>query len=293
MRGPQAAASLAYYALFSLFPLTLLLAWLLDFLFRGDIAYTRAVGFIRTVFPFSGDIVDNGLRDVFTEQRSTLGILGGIGLFWAASGFFSTLANNINLAWPMVKLRTFVHSRLVAFGMIGAVILLMMVSIFTTTLMSLIPSFLFFFGDSETISASPLWLLILRLVSAVFTYLTFLGMYRWIPNKVVHWRAVLTGALLATLGWEAARLVFTFYLSSGFARFQFIYGSLSALIALMIWIYIGNLIALFGAYLVATIDLRLDREEKAEKTMEREVPVKQSIKELHGVEPQVDKHIRG
>lgn len=295
LRGQQAAASLAYYALFSLFPLTLLLAWLLDFLFRGELAYERAVTIIRMVFPFSGELIDQELHEVFDQQRGTIGVIGGIGLLWAASGFFITLANNINLAWPSVKLRNYVHGRLVAFAMVGTVILLMMVSLLTTTLLSLVPSMLYFFGDSEVIANSPLWLLILRIVAITFTFFTFVGMYRWVPNKDVHWKAVLIGALAATIAWELTRSAFTLYLSSGLARFQFVYGSLSALIALMIWIYLGNLITLFSAYLVATMDLRIDRVEMADaKPQKPEVPLEKPVtKEEHEEEPSLDKHIHG
>jgi membrane protein len=269
MRGLDAAASLAYYALFSLFPLALVLASLLDFFLSGEIAYERALAFIRIVFPFSGELVDQELHALFS-QRGTFGVLGAIGLIWAASGFFYTLASNINQAWPRVKLRGYVHSRMIGFAMLGGMIVLMMVSILTTTLISIAQSMLTFFGDSEMIMQSPGFLMALRLASILFTYFTFVAMYRWLPNKDVDWGAVLIGAFITTLAWEAARWVFTLYLSSGLARYEFIYGSLSALIALMVWVYFGNVIALFGAYLVATLDMMNDKpldttpEEKAE-----------------------------
>lgn len=270
MRGFEAAASMAYYALFSLFPLTLVLASLLGFIFRGEIAYARAIGFIRTVFPFSGELIDKELREIFTQMR-TFGILGLLGLLWAASGYFSVLAHNINLAWPKVKLRGMVHNRLVALGMLGGLVILMLFSILTTTLVSLMPAFLSFIGGNtgeNSILTSPWWIIGLRLIPALFTFAMFLSVYRWVPNKKVSWMSVLIGALIATLAWELARLLFTMFLSSGLARYQFIYGSLGALIALMVWIYFGNSIILFGAYLVATLDILLEQnhlEQEAEK----------------------------
>lgn len=257
MRGLDASASLAYYALFSIFPLTLVLAFILDFFFRGEYAYQRAVAFIRAVFPFSGELIDHELRSIFID-RGTFGIIGGLGLIWAASGFFTTLAVNINMAWPKVKLRGYVQNRLMAFAMVGAMTLMMMVSILTTTLISVVQSMLNSFGDSQVFFESPGWLLGLRLLSALFTFLTFLAMYRWVPNKTVNWRSVTIGALVIMLIWEGARAIFTLYLSSGLARFEFVYGSLGALIALMVWIYFGNAIALYGAYLVATLDMMND-----------------------------------
>lgn len=264
MRGFDASASLAYYALFSLFPLTLVLASLLGFFFRGEIAYTRAIGFIRTVFPFSGELIDRELRDIFS-QMGTFGILGLIGLLWAASGYFTVLARNINQAWPKVKLRGLVHSRLVALGMLAGLVILMLFSILTSTLISLLPAFLSFIGGGS-LAEWPGWVIALRLVTVLFTYVMFMAVYRWVPNKTVTWKSVFIGALVATIAWELARLLFTLFLSSGLARYQFVYGSLGALIALMVWIYFSNSIVLFGAYIVATLDnrediLRLRREE--------------------------------
>lgn len=276
MRGLETSASLSFYALFSVFPLTLLLASLLGMIFQGQDAYLRAVAFIRTMLPFSGELIDKELRDVFS-QRGSLGIVGGLGLLWSASGYFNTLAANINLAWPKVKLRSFVTSRLVALGMIGVMVLMMMASILSTMLIGLLPGVLFFLGDSQTIVSSRPWLIGLRLFSVFFTYITFAAIYRWIPNKDVDWKSILTGSLLTMLAWEFARFLFTFYLSSGLARYQFVYGSLGALIALLVWIYFSNLITLYGAYLVATLDLKNDQDVMAENARNPETKINKTV----------------
>jgi membrane protein len=59
---------------------------------------------------------------------------------------------------------------------------------------------------------------------------------------------------VAALGWELAATIFNWYVSSDLARFTLVYGSLGAIVAFMIWIYINGLIALFGAYLTAAIE---------------------------------------
>jgi membrane protein len=191
--------------------------------------------------------------------------VGVVGLVWAASGFFNVLAVNINRAWPKVKLRGYVQNRLVALGMIGALVGLLILSILTTTFISLLPSMFYIFGDVAWLDRTTSLVIVLRLASVFITYMTFVAMYRWVPNKDVDWSPVLRGALLATVVWETGRLLFTLYLSSGLARYQFVYGSLSALIALMVWIYFGNLITLYGAYFVATMDLRQDHQVAEEQ----------------------------
>ncbi len=275
MRGSEAAAGLAYYALFSLFPLTLLLAALLGYILSSDVAYARASTFIRSIFPFSGGIIDKNLQAVFKE-RGAIGIVGLLGLLWAASGYFTVLANGVNLAWPKIKLRGFVQSRLVGLAMMGALFLLLLLSLFSTTLISLLPYLQTGNASSQSGSGQSLgWIILIRLVSALFTYLLFLLLYRWVPNKTVPWKPVLIGSLVAAIAWEAAKLIFAWYLSSGLARYATVYGSLGTLIALLVWIYFSNLIFLFGAYLVASLELYFDLRQTrvvAEKTLRKKTP---------------------
>jgi len=79
------------------------------------------------------------------------------------------------------------------------------------------------------------------------------SLYRWIPNTEVKWSQAFWGALVATLGWEIATQTFTWYLTSGMARYQLVYGSLGTVVALMFWIYLSSLITFYGAHLSAAV----------------------------------------
>lgn len=280
MRGTEAAASLAYYALFSFFPLILLLAALLGFVVKSELAYYQVFAITRDILPFAGDIVAQNLREIL-NQRGTIGLIGFLALLWSASGFFNTLARSINLAWPKVKLRSMLHNRLIAIGMMAVLFFLLLLSLISSMLVSLVPFLLPLFGANGTLQKSREWILFLRGVSALITYLLFVALYRWVPNKDVRWRPVLIGALVVTLVWELAKQLFNLYANSGLAQYQFIYGSLGTLIALLVWIYFSSLIALLGAYLVASLDLRADQKQSAyvnnEQRGESELP-----KGIHG-----------
>lgn len=261
MRGAEASASLAYYALFSIFPLTFILVAILGFVLSSDEAYRQAVDFVLTIFPFSGDLIERNLTEV-AKSRGALGIIGILGAVWSASGFFNTLARNVNQAWPTAKMRGLVHNRLIALGMIGALFLLLVLSLISTTLINLLPGFIARLGGDPTFLKSVEWRTLLRVAPAFFTFLMFTGLYLWVPNKVVRWRVVFTGSVVVTVLWELAKHVFTLYLGSGLVRYQIVYGSLSTLIVLMVWIYLSSLITLFGAHLIASLDLRIKQKEK-------------------------------
>jgi membrane protein len=87
----------------------------------------------------------------------------------------------------------------------------------------------------------------------LLTFLLFQGLYRWIPNTEVKWSEAFWGALFATTAWEVTKSGFKWYISSGLASQQLVYGSLGAVIALLLWIYLSSLIMLLGAHLTAAI----------------------------------------
>lgn len=255
MRGTESSASMAYYALFSMFPLALFLVSILGYILDSESAYRYAVLVIRNIFPFADVVLNQNLRTIIA-LRGTVGLIGVLGTLWSSSSYFNILANGINRAWPMVKLRSYVHNRLVALAMIAALFLLLAFSLISTALLNLLPMLML--DEGGTFQNSVIWQTLLSLLPAVFTFIMFVALYRWVPNKDVSWKAVLPGAALVTLAWELAKAGFAMYLRSGLGNYQFVYGSLGALIALMVWIYLSNLISLFGAYLVAGLDQRFE-----------------------------------
>ncbi len=91
-----------------------------------------------------------------------------------------------------------------------------------------------------------------------------MAMYRWVPTVHVPWYASFWGALAASIGWKAVSTGFAWYLGSGFARYQLVYGSLGAIVAFLFLIYIIALITLFGAHLTAAVD-HLGQERRNER----------------------------
>lgn len=258
LRGAEAAAGMAYYALFSLFPLALLLISGLGLILESEAAYQQVLGLMLALFPFSGELINTSLSEVL-EKRGAIGILGLIGLVWSATGFFDILGRSVNRAWPSAKLRGFVQSRLIALGMVGALFVLLLLSLISSTFIGALPALAHIFGFQDWVFELSIWNKILRLVPPLFTLLLFMALYRWVPNKDVRWRAVVIGALAVTVVWELGKAVFTAYLRSGFARYEVVYGSLSTLIALMVWVYFSSLITLLGAHIVAAIDIRAEQ----------------------------------
>ena len=247
----QAAAALAYYAIFSLFPLLLLSIVGGSYFISTQQIYANVTQLVHRVIPVSTQLIDENLREVL-EARSAVGILSLLTLLWAASGVFTNLAYNINLAWPRASRRNFLENRLVGLGMIGGMSILLILSVALDWIIKLTPFLNDWIASSST---EKLWRLISDLGTWLMIFFLFLALYRWIPTSRVRWNATIWGALTASLGWKAATAGFAWYLQSGLGRYQVVYGSLGAIVALLFLIFVVAIITLFGAHLSAAIDL--------------------------------------
>ena len=249
-QAAQASASLAYYTLFSIFPLLLVFIAAGSFFLDRNQVFNTVTQFVQQALPVSRQIINENLQQIL-KARGTAGIISILTLLWSASGMFTSLAYNINLAWPRASRRNFLQSRLIGLWMILGLIGLIIISLILSWITHRLP-----FMDIA--HASSLNLILLRLLSGfgswLMIFLVFLTLYHWIPTLHVKWSATFWGALIASFTWKAVTAAFTLYINSNFGRYQLIYGSLGAIVAFLFLIYIISMITLFGAHLSAAID---------------------------------------
>lgn len=249
-QAAQASAGLAYYTFFSIFPLMLVFVAGGSYFLDSHQVFSTVTQFIQQALPISRQVINENIEEIL-KQRGTAGIVSLLILLWSASGMFTNLAYNINLAWPRAARRNFLQNRLVGLWMIGGLIGLIVLSLILSWVTTRLP-----FMNIDT--DSPTDLLVLRIISALgswlMIFLAFLTLYHWIPRLRVRWRATVWGALIASLAWKAVTTGFSWYLGSSFGQYQLVYGSLGAIVAFLFLIYIISLITLFGAHLSAAIE---------------------------------------
>jgi membrane protein len=267
-RAPEAAASMAFFTIFSLFPLLLVLISVGSFVLETSRAQQAVLVYLVNVFPFSRSVIEDNIRQVLA-LRGPVGIAGLIGLFWAAAGVFNTLAHNINRAWREARGRGFLQRQLIGVGIVAILALLLALSFVTTTFLGLVPRLGLPLWDLLVGYGTAAWHFVSNFVPTLFTFLLFLNLYRWIPNTQVGWRPALVGSLVAVILWTLFKRLFAWYLNIGLVYYEVIYGSLATIIVLLIWTYVVSLIALFGAHLSAAIAYRTYPAASADDQPER------------------------
>jgi membrane protein len=250
-RAGEAAATLAYYAFFGLFPLLLALIVAGSFVLQREVVQQQLLDALVGVLPGSRQIISNNIRHVL-EARGTVGVVALIGLVWSAARAFDALLVNIDRAWVNARPRTFLERRARSLVMIVGIGLVLIVSLMGSLALNLLPQLGELVGQPPPDGASPLaWLALVLPVSVRVVMLWML--YRWAPNTHVKGSAAFWGALIAGLSWELITAGFTLYLRSGLAHYELVYGSVGAVAALLFYIYWISWITLFGAHLSAAV----------------------------------------
>ncbi len=249
-KAPQLGAALAFYTMFSLAPLVLVLLAAVGFIFRHDPA-----GAWEKISEHLGNLLDRNavqvVRDVAARAsepgKSALASVIGIALaLFGASGVFGQLQDALNTIWgvkakPGAGISGFIRMRFLSFSMVAGVCFLMLVSL---TVDALLKGFGGYLEGSIPGGAVVAWVAfsIFDLVAVVFL---FALMFKYLPDVIVQWRDVWVGAVMTALLFIIGKWALGLYLASGAAGSA--YGAASSLVTLLIWIYYSSQILLFGA----------------------------------------------
>jgi len=249
-RAPEAAGSVGFFAVFSLFPLLLILVAVGSTILARFFTQEQILAAIVRLLPVSRELVSHNML-VVLGARGAVGAIGAIGLTWSATSAFAVLVRNLNRAWPGARLQSAFRARLNALVLLGALVGLALLFLFLKAIPAVESDWEWF--SRVTREFSRLFRAGSRLILLAFILGGLTLLYRWVPSTRVRWLEAGLGALAATAAFAAATSAFTWYLNSGLARYNLVYGSLGTLLALLSWIYIVSLVVLFGAHLGAAV----------------------------------------
>lgn len=251
---PLKAAAMAFFGLLSIFPIILAAVSILATVLAGNMAALAAFGsFVQQFFPGpTGENVSVAMRDAVQKiaggtSVTALSIVAIGSLLWSGRAYFETLAEVLNSVWPGTTARTFWENQRVLWStFLGAGVLWLLSSV-ATFLVTAINGMMQYLPDS-VFDRLPMIEILSRLVAFFLTFSMFWLIYRFLPNVegAYRKRLILGAALLATVGWEIAKVVFTRFMVN-LDRYEMTYGSVAGVVITMMWIYFSSLIILVGA----------------------------------------------
>lgn len=272
--GLTHAASIAYYALLSLFPFLLLVLSILGTLTADEADRDAVVRFVFRYFPRQFDFM-TGQLDSFRGQTVRLGVGGLIALTWASLGVFSAVSSAIDHAWGVERRRSFLMHRFVSFLMMVSAGAIFIIALVLASLARVAETSWFW----ELVTGSP-GLIWLSVVTADYgATVLLIGcvalLFYYIPNTEMRFRYVWPGAILTGLLWRGALSAFSWY-AQDMAGWNAVHGSIATVVVFLFWIYISAVILLYGVEVTAAYArLRAAAAKHPELVGEAAIPVAQ------------------
>jgi len=244
------AAAISYYAVFSLFPLLLVTVAVIGYILPTTEFLDHLENLIELYVPGSADFLIENLQGLI-RARGQVGLLGVATLLWVSSAVFAVITRSLNVIWRSEDAASMLRTRIIG---VGSVLLFGFLGLLSLAISAGLRIFRMYEARLAAelgvmpITDTFLWRWIPYGVSLVMLFVVFVGIYRFFPARENTFGDVWKGALFSAVAFEVAKNLFVSYLGSTPPQAVF-HGSLTAMVVLLLWIYIGALILLLGAEL--------------------------------------------
>lgn len=243
------AAALAYYTIFSLAPLLVIVVGIAGLVLGQEVAQASLVEQVRvyTSSPRAAELVQTVLENTSVQGPNVLATLLSLALLlYGATGAFNELRNALNLIWDVPTHRNggvvgFVIGRAVALAMVIVAGILLLLSLVASTLLALVSRFV----DATWSGVALPSQLLTFVVLFVLTMLVFALIYKFVPDVHLAWNDVWIGAAATGLLFSLGRWAISLYLSQ--SNMASIFGAAGSVILLLIWVYYSALTFFLGA----------------------------------------------
>lgn len=250
-------SQLAFFFLLSLFPLLIFIMTLLPFL---NLDQAQIYLFIQDYAPESVSLlIKNTLGDILKNRNGGLLTIGIFATIWSASKGMNALTIALNRSYFTEDKRSFLVARgmsiVFTVMLIGVLIVALVLPVFGQQIGIVVFSAFGFEANFMNLWNSLRWSIPPVLIFFVFTII-----YWVVPNVKIRLKSVLPGALFATVGWILTSFAFSFYVNN-FGSYSSTYGSIGAIIVLMMWLYFSAIILMLGGQVNAVIMERMKTEK--------------------------------
>jgi membrane protein len=213
----------------------------------------RQLGSLQGILPEeAAGVIAQQLASVTAHANSTLSISAVVAILvalWGVRASTATLIAALNVGYEEPEKRGFLYVQAVAFGLGLGVILFILISIALVGVLPAILALLPFGALGKTLASILRWPLLLVLLMVGLA-----ALYRYPPSREEpKWQWVSPGAILATVLWLVGSILFSVYVGE-FASYNKTYGSLGAVVVLMMWLYLTAYAVLLGAELNAELE---------------------------------------
>jgi membrane protein len=241
------ASSISFYALLSLFPFFLLIFSILGSATTDEVSRLKVFNFVLRYFPRQFDFISTQV-DAFRQQRIQLGLFASLLMIWSALGVFGAITTAVNYAWKVERQPNYFKHKMVAFLMLVASGVLLLVALLLISAGSIVEAHWFASVVSNTPGLAWLRGLWARWASTLLFIMVTGLIFYFVPNtNKVRFRDVWPGAIVAGLLWRGALAGFSWYVRD-LSRFS-VHGTIASVVVFLMWVYVSAVVLLYGVEL--------------------------------------------
>jgi len=268
-RGTQMAASISYFTLFSLFPLTLLSVAIFGIVLRDADVQARVLELMSEVLPLEENTVENLLGRA-AELGPTVGVISLVAALWSAGALSAAIRQAMNVAFEVRVKRPMLLAKLIDFVLLPVIAIPLAAGVVLSAIWRFFQQQLDEQWGLFDGNLAWLWDVGAVLIPLTMSFIAFAALYRIAPGKTHPWRYIAPGALIAAVLFELLKGGFGFYLQNFFN--ENIYGSLGSAIILLFWVYLSANILIFGGEVAAAFEeaAHAKQDEDDEDDVERD-----------------------
>ncbi|WP_455714053.1 YihY/virulence factor BrkB family protein [Anaerosporobacter sp.] len=240
---PTFSAQAAFYIIISFFPFTMFLLTLIQFL---PLKESELYMLIRNFFPSGiNTYVVSLISDVYVQPATTIISITAITTLWSASRGFLAIVKGLNTVYGINESRNYFKLRMTSAIYTLAFAIIIVVSLGLLVFGNRI--YLFISAQFPLVNDLAVAIIGLRTIASLAIYtIFFLLLYVVIPNRKTKFFNELPGAVIAAAGWMLFSFLYSIYIDN-FGKFSTMYGSLTAFVLLMLWLYFCMYILFIGA----------------------------------------------
>jgi membrane protein len=218
-------------------------------------ARDQVLAFMQQVMPLASDQAESLLFSL-VQDRGLLGLIGSVGLIWAATRLFGSLRTVLEVVFeiPPEDRLGIVEGKIHDIRMVIIVGTLFVATISLTTGLQWVEDYGIPFLGLEAYDLSRVTALGSMLMAFSITYLMFYFVYRYVPDRWIPRTDAAVAALFSSLLFELAKQVFIAYLSN-FGRLMQFYGSFTNLVVVAFWVYYSSIVFMLGGELARIVQV--------------------------------------
>ena len=237
------AAQASFFTIIAAFPFIMLLMAMIQLI--PTITKSNLLQVITSLVPANlKSLVFGVVENIYTNSPATVLSVTAIAAIWSASRGMLSIERGLNRVFGKQKKRNYVVTRMIC---AGYTIIFMLICILTLVLLVLGSSIQGFVEHHFPVVAEIThYVISFRTVLLLILTICFTFLYTYVPEKKKHFNKQLPGAIFSTLGWIAFSFAFSIYFNN-FSNFSVMYGSLTAIVLLMLWLYVCICILFLGA----------------------------------------------